>query len=103
MIMDAWLPLLPTLAVLAALGLGGLLLVKDRHNPLYQRVAAVMGAAALAQFGNALGLFDPRHEVEWRRVGLTAELLLPGMLLYAGSAFLKSPGDDTEPEESRRT
>ena len=53
MMMDAWLPLLPFAAALAALGLSALLLVKDRVNVFYRRVAVVMAVAALGQLGNA--------------------------------------------------
>jgi len=100
MMMDAWLPLLPFAAALAALGLSALLLVKDRVNVFYRRVAVVMAVAALGQLGNALGVLNPRHMLEWRRVGLTTELFLPGLLLYAGSAFLK-PRDDWEERGQR--
>ena len=75
-------------AAAIALLLAGLLLFKNRTSAFYRSVAAVLCSTAVMQMGNGLGLMDPSHALNWRRLALLGELAQPVALLYAGLALM---------------
>ncbi len=50
----------------------------------------MLGATAVMQIGNGLGLMDPSHALDWRRLALLGELGQPVALLYAGLTLMRS-------------
>ena len=49
----------------------------------------MLGATAVTQIGNGLGLMDPSHALDWRRLALLGELGQPVALLYAGLTLMR--------------
>ncbi len=77
-------------AAASALLLAGLLLSKSRTTAFYRSIAGALGATAVMQIGNGLGLMDPSHALGWRRLALLGELGQPVALLYAGLTLMRS-------------
>ena len=48
----------------------------------------LLGATALANLANGVGLLDEAHALFWREIAMVAELAQPAALLYVGLAFL---------------
>ena len=78
-------------AAVAAIGLAGLLLFKNRSSAFNRSLATVLGAAALIQVGNGLSLIDMEHGLFWGRLALVAQFLQPAALLYLGLALMEPP------------
>lgn len=78
-----------------AAGMACFLMIRRSASPFHRSLAALLGVTAVAQAANGAGLLDDAQELTWRKVALTAELLLPALIVSVGLAFL-------EPEERRR-
>ena len=84
---------LVTLLVAAfAAGMTCILLLRKESNSLHRTLGGLLGATALANFANGLGLLDEEHALFWRKMAMLGELAQPAALLYIGLAFLK-PSD----------
>jgi putative PEP-CTERM system histidine kinase len=84
------------LAAALASGMACFLLVKRRTSSFHRSLAALLGAVAVGQAANGLGVLDDPHELIWRKVALIAELLQPALILYVGLAFLNPEDRDRE-------
>ena len=54
----------------------------------HRTLGALLGATALANLANGVGLLDEAHALFWREIAMVAELAQPAALLYVGLAFL---------------
>ena len=88
MIVPTWFSMAAFLVAAIAGGLASLLLVRRQNRSSHRSLAALLGATALTQLANGLGLFDEAHALLWRRMALATELIQPAALLYVGLAFL---------------
>ncbi len=55
----------------------------------HRSFAALLGATAVANLANGVGLLDETHALFWRGAAMVAELAQPAALLYVGLAFLR--------------
>ena len=88
MIVPAWYLVVTFLVAAIAGGLACLLFVRRQASSSHVSLSALLGATALTQMANGLGLLDEAHALFWREIALAAELVQPAALLYAGIAFL---------------
>src|SRR6187401_800861 len=65
-----------------------LLLLKKQANAFHRTLAGLLGATALVNVANGLGLLDGAHALVWREIAMVGELVQPAALLYVGLAFL---------------
>ena len=65
-----------------------LLLLRKQANALHRTLAGLLGATALVNVANGLGLLDEAHALVWREIAMVGELVQPAALLYVGLAFL---------------
>lgn len=105
MIVPTWLSVAAFLVAAIAGGLACLLLLRRQNRSSRRSLAALLGATALTQLANGLGLFDEAHALLWRRMALVTELIQPAALLYVGLAFLNPAGrgEDSSPLRRART
>ena len=83
-------PSLTALLVAAAgAAMACLLLLRKQANSLHRTLAAVLGATALTNLANGIGLLDEAHSLFWRELAMVGELVQPAAVLYAGLAFLR--------------
>ena len=68
-----------------------ILLLRKESNSLHRTLGGLLGATALANFANGVGLLDETHALFWRKMAMLGELAQPAALLYIGLAFLKPP------------
>jgi putative PEP-CTERM system histidine kinase len=85
-----WFPVSAIVASLAVLIMAYLVLAKNRSSAFHRSLATLLGATALVQLGNGLGLIDVDRALFWRRVSVLAELAQPAALLYVGLALIGS-------------
>jgi putative PEP-CTERM system histidine kinase len=69
-----------------------LLLVRKDPNSFHRTLGGLLGATALVNLANGVGLLDEAHALFWRKIGMVGELVQPAVLLYVGLALLK-PSD----------
>ena len=69
-------------------GMASLLFVRRAVNSSHRSFAALLGATAVANLANGVGLLDEGHALFWRGMAMVAELVQPAALLYVGLAFL---------------
>ena len=105
MIVPTWFSMAAFFVAAIAGGLACLLLVRRQNRSSHRSLAALLGATALTQLANGLGLFDEAHALLWRRMALATELIQPAALLYVGLAFLNPAerGDNSSPLWRART
>ena len=77
------------LVAAVAAGMTCILLLRKESNSLHRTLAGLLGATALANFANGVGLLDEAHALFWRKMAMLGELAQPAALLYVGLAFLK--------------
>ena len=65
-----------------------MLLLRKESNALHRTLAGLLGATALANLANGIGLLDEAHALFWREIAMIGELAQPAALLYVGLAFL---------------
>jgi len=85
---SSWFAIVAFLAAAIAVGLAGLLFVRRQAGFSHRSLAALLGATAVANLADGVGLFDEGHALIWRGTAMVAELLQPALLLYVGLAFL---------------
>jgi putative PEP-CTERM system histidine kinase len=105
MIVLTWFSMAAFLVAAIAGGLACLLLVRRQNRSSHWSLAALLGATALTQLANGLGLFDEAHALLWRRMALATELIQPAALLYVGLRFLNPAerGENSSPLWRART
>lgn len=91
-----WLAVPALTAALTSLALSAVLLVLGSAGRLHRCLAAALGAGALVQVGNGLGLLDGAHAGLWRLAALWGELLLPAALFATGLALMETPAPGEE-------
>src|SRR5215472_1449437 len=69
-------------------GLACILWRRRQVNSSHRSLAALLGATALANLANGIGLLNEAQALFWRATALVAELVQPAALLYVGLAFL---------------
>jgi putative PEP-CTERM system histidine kinase len=69
-------------------GLACLLFVRREAGSSHLSLSAFLSAIALTQGANGIVLLDETHALFWRGIGLSAQLVQPAGLLYAGIVFL---------------
>jgi putative PEP-CTERM system histidine kinase len=94
MIATTWFAVLAFLAAGIAGGMATLLFARDQTRSLHRSLAALLGAIAVANLANGIGLLDGSHTLLWRGIAIITELFVPAALLYVGLAFLNPPDQD---------
>src|SRR5215831_18210813 len=69
-------------------GMACILLLRKQASDSHRSLASLLGATALANVANGIGLFNDTQALFWRETALAAELAQPAALLYVGLAFL---------------
>ena len=69
-------------------GLVCILLLRKQASDSHRSLASLLGATALANVANGIGLLNDAQALFWRATALVAELAQPAALLYVGLAFL---------------
>ena len=80
------------LASLLTFSLAAFLLIKDRTISLHRAIAFVLLVGGVQQAADGMALIDSLDVVQWKRLALFAELLLPSTLLYTGLALMRVAG-----------
>ena len=68
------------------------LLLRKHAHALHRPFAGLLGATALVNVANGIGLLDEAHALFWREIAMIGELAEPAALLFVGLAFL-SPAE----------
>jgi len=92
MITPTWFSAAAFLAAVIALAMTCLLLFRRQASFSHRSLAALLGATAIANFANGMGLLDEGSALFWRATTLISELVQAPALLYVGLAFL-SPSE----------
>jgi putative PEP-CTERM system histidine kinase len=88
MIVHTWFSIAAFLVAARAGGLACVLFVRKQASSSHRSLAALLGATAVANLANGVGLLDEPHALWWRATAMVAELVQPTALLYVGVAFL---------------
>src|SRR5262245_31686417 len=88
MITPTWFSTAAFLAAVIALAMTCLLLFRRQASFSHRSLAALLGATAIANFANGMGMLDESQALFWRATTLISELVQPPALLYVGLAFL---------------
>src|ERR1043165_9698204 len=88
MILPTWFSIAAFLVAAIAGGMACALFVRRQASASHRSLAALLGATAVANVANGLGLLDETHALFWRGTVMVAELAQPAALLYVGLAFL---------------
>ena len=88
MILPTWFSVAAFLVAAIAGGMACALFVRRQASASHRSLAALLGATAVANVANGLGLLDETHALFWRGTVMVAELAQPAALLYVGLAFL---------------
>jgi len=81
----------------AIAAIAALVLLSKRLPPSsYLSLSALLGATAMVNVGNGMGLLNEAHALWWRAGALVAELIQPSALLYVGQSFLASTNQATD-------
>ena len=92
MILPTWFSVAAFLVAAIAGGMACALFVRRQASASHRSLAALLGATAVANVANGLGLLDETYALFWRGTVMVAELAQPAALLYVGLAFL-SPAE----------
>jgi len=85
---STWISLAAFQTAAIAGGMLCILVLRKQANSLHRTLGALLGATALANLANGVGLLDEAHALFWREIAMVAELAQPAALLYVGLAFL---------------
>jgi len=88
MILPTWVSVAAFLVSAIAGGMACVLFVRKQASASHRSLAALLGATAVANLANGVGLLDETHALFWRGTAMAAELVQPTALLYVGLAFL---------------
>jgi len=88
MMLPTWLSVAAFLVAAIAGGMACALFVRRQASASHRSLAALLGATAVANVANGVGLLDETHALFWRGTVMVAELAQPAALLYVGLAFL---------------
>ncbi|HJS66418.1 MAG TPA: XrtA/PEP-CTERM system histidine kinase PrsK [Nitrospiraceae bacterium] len=89
MIPPTWFSVAAFLVAAISGGMACVLFVRKQSRASHRSFAALLGATAVANLANGLGLFDEGHALFWRGTAMVAELVQPAALLYVGLTFLR--------------
>ena len=92
MMLPTWFSVAAFLVAAIAGGMACILFVRRQNSSSHRSLATLLGATAVANLANGVGLFDEGHALFWRVTAMVAELAQPTALLYIGIAFL-SPSE----------
>jgi hypothetical protein len=90
MVLPTWFSVAAFLVAAIAGRMACALFVRKQASASHRSLAALLGATAVANLANGVGLFDEGHALYWRVTAMVAELVQPAALLYVGLAFLSS-------------
>ena len=68
------------LVAAVAAGMTCILLLRKDSNSLHRTLGGLLGATALANFANGVGLVDEAHALFWRKIAMLGELAQRGDL-----------------------
>lgn len=88
MMLPTWFSIASFSVAAMAGGLTCLLFVRRKASSSHRSLASLLGATAVANLANGIGLLDEAHALFWRETAMAAELLQPAALLYVGLAFV---------------
>ena len=89
MIPPTWFSVAAFLVAAISGGMACALFVRKQSSGSHRSLAALLGATAVANLANGLGLSDNDHALFWRGTAMLAELVQPAALMYVGLAFLR--------------
>jgi len=89
MILPTWFSVASFLVAAIAGGMACALFVRRKARASHRSFAALLGATAVANVANGIGLINGAHALFWREAAMVAELAQPAALLYVGLAFLR--------------
>ena len=93
--LQTWFSTASFLVAAMAGGMACLLFVRRKVSSSHRSLASLLGATAVANLANGIGLLDEAHALFWRETAMAAELLQPAALLYAGLAFVNRAEGET--------
>jgi putative PEP-CTERM system histidine kinase len=73
---------------IVAAAIACLLFLRKEAHTLNRSLGGLLGATALANLANGIGLLDEVHALFWREIAMVGELVQPAALLYVGLALL---------------
>ncbi len=76
------------LVAAVAAGMTCILLLRKESNSLHRTLGGLLGATALANFANGVGLLDEAHALFWRKIAMLGELAQRGGA-FSGSSTSK--------------
>ena len=85
---STWVSLAAFQVAAIAGGMVCILVLRKQANSSHRTLGALLGATALANLANGVGLLDETRALFWREIAMVAELAQPAALLYVGLAFL---------------
>lgn len=88
MILPTWFSIAAFQVAALAGAMACILIVRRQASSSHRSLAALLGATAIANLANGVGLLDDAHALFWRGTAMVAELVQPAALLYVGLAFL---------------
>ncbi len=97
MVLPTWIPIAAFLVVAIAGGMACVLFVRKQASSSHRGLASLLGATAVANLANGMGLLDETHALFWRGMAMVAELTQPAALLYVGLAFLRPAQGSSDP------
>ena len=69
-------------------GMACVFFIKKESGSSLRSLAVLLGALAVVNLANGVGLLDESHALFWREIAMAAALVQPAALLYAGLGFL---------------
>jgi hypothetical protein len=85
---STWVSLAAFQVAAIAGGMVCILVLRKQANASHRTLGGLLGATALANLANGVGLLDETRALFWREIAMVAELAQPAALLYVGLAFL---------------
>jgi putative PEP-CTERM system histidine kinase len=89
MILPIWFSVAAFLVAAIAGGMACVLFARRQANASHRSFVALLGATAVTNLANGVGLLDETHALFWQGAAMVAELAQPAALLYVGLAFLR--------------
>lgn len=97
MILPTWFSVAAFQVAAIAAGMACILFARRQASTSHRSLAALLGATAVANLVNGIGLLDESHALVWRATAVVAELIQPAALLYVGLAFLNPAEKGKDP------
>ncbi|HKP01511.1 MAG TPA: XrtA/PEP-CTERM system histidine kinase PrsK, partial [Nitrospiraceae bacterium] len=97
MMSPAWLAAITGFVAASAGGMACLLFARRQASSSHRSLASLLGATAVANLANSIGLLDVSHTMLWQEIAMVAILVQPAALLYVGLAFLNPIERGREP------